>query len=45
MTGFEIAIPLVAFAVIGVGIAILKRDTRRIDAARMKHHGHHHPAE
>ncbi|MEN9062296.1 MULTISPECIES: hypothetical protein [Ponticoccus] len=31
MTGFEIAIPLIAFAVVGLGIVLLKRETRRID--------------
>lgn len=44
MTGFEIAIPLIALAVVGVGIVLLKRETRRIDfliASRQQSH----PAE
>lgn len=44
MTSFEIAVPLIAFAVIGVGIALLKRESRRLDA-RLEHARHHHPAE
>ncbi|WP_255446330.1 hypothetical protein [Tropicibacter alexandrii] len=43
MTGFEIAIPLVALSVVGVGILWLKRDTRRIDAMLAKRN--QHPAE
>ena len=44
MTSFEIAVPFLAFVVIGVGIALLKRDTRRIDALIAKSR-RHHPAE
>ncbi|WP_323765300.1 hypothetical protein [Marinovum sp.] len=41
---FEIAVPLMALAVVGVGILILKRDTRRLDA-RLERARHRHPAE
>lgn len=44
MMSFEIAVPLLAFAVIGVGTLLLKRDTRRIDALIAKSR-RHHPAE
>ncbi len=44
MMSFEIAVPLMALAVVGVGILILKRDTRRLDA-RLERARHRHPAE
>lgn len=34
MTMFEFAVPLVALAVAGVGIALLRAEARRIDARR-----------
>lgn len=43
MTSFEIAVPMVAFVVAGVGILLLRRDTRRIDA--LIEERRRHPAE
>ncbi len=41
MTGFEIAVPVIALAVAGLGVLWLKKDTRRLDARIDRHH----PAE
>ncbi|WP_417523583.1 hypothetical protein [Marinovum sp.] len=40
----EFTVPVMAFLVVGVGILILKRDTRRLDA-RLERARHRHPAE
>ncbi|MDD9743390.1 MULTISPECIES: hypothetical protein [Marinovum] len=37
MTSFEIAVPLMALAVLGVDFLIRKRDTRRLEPACLRH--------
>lgn len=41
MTLFDFIVPLVALAVAGAGVLVLRRAERNLDAK----HGRHHPAE
>lgn len=40
MTLYEFMIPVIALAVAGIGVLVLRREERKLDD-----HGQHHPAE
>ncbi|MBY6200720.1 hypothetical protein KUV65_05055 [Maritalea mobilis] len=45
MTPFEIAIPLIALAVAGIGVMLMRHETRKLDARIEAEARRRHPAE